>query len=110
MDALELAGWEGIWGGVLCVFVIMPLFYTLPGAQFPLGSIWTSGWGLFFDVGHSGANCKGRMVRNPPCLRIHKGNNHLVDELQCATNYKAACSGKYFVCSATSFGAERGME
>jgi len=37
MDALELAGWEGIWGGVLCVFVILPLFYTLPGSD--MGSV-----------------------------------------------------------------------
>jgi len=31
MDPMELAGWEGLWGGVLCVFLVLPLFQTIPG-------------------------------------------------------------------------------
>eukprot|EP00667_Euglena_gracilis_P008081 EG_transcript_8175 len=37
MDALELAGWEGIWGGIFCVAVIMPLFQTISGSD--MGSL-----------------------------------------------------------------------
>eukprot|EP00668_Euglena_longa_P015164 GGOE01019216.1.p1 GENE.GGOE01019216.1~~GGOE01019216.1.p1 ORF type:complete len:430 (-),score=142.30 GGOE01019216.1:200-1465(-) len=37
MDALQLAGWEGIWGGILCVAVILPLFQTIPGPD--MGSL-----------------------------------------------------------------------
>jgi len=33
MDPMELAGWEGLWGGVLCVFLVLPLFQTIPGAR-----------------------------------------------------------------------------
>ena len=33
MDALELAGYEGLWGGLLCVAVFLPLFYLLPGGD-----------------------------------------------------------------------------
>eukprot|EP00667_Euglena_gracilis_P013031 EG_transcript_13416 len=37
MDALQLAGWEGVWGGLLCVAVILPLFQTIPGPD--MGSL-----------------------------------------------------------------------
>jgi hypothetical protein len=41
MDAMELAGWEGIWGGLLCVFVFLPLFQTIPGMS--ISDVFTTG-------------------------------------------------------------------
>ena len=33
MDALMLAGYEGLWGGLLCLGVALPLFQWLPGSD-----------------------------------------------------------------------------
>jgi drug/metabolite transporter (DMT)-like permease len=33
MDALEVAGYEGLWGSILCFTVFLPLAYLLPGSD-----------------------------------------------------------------------------
>lgn len=33
MDALMLAGYEGVWGGLLCLTVALPIFQWLPGSD-----------------------------------------------------------------------------
>ena len=33
MDALEVAGYEGLWGSILCFTVFLPLAYLLPGGD-----------------------------------------------------------------------------
>uniref|UniRef100_A0A7S1NDH9 EamA domain-containing protein n=1 Tax=Eutreptiella gymnastica TaxID=73025 RepID=A0A7S1NDH9_9EUGL len=52
MDTLVLAGYEGVWGTVLCIFVVLPLFQLMPGGD--RGHLEDS-YDSMFMLYHSGA-------------------------------------------------------